>query len=207
MAIFSFSHQQLFVVVSGILVMGIFRWFHKNILKNPAYHHQLTQETEKSDEKMSLRKNFKYLASSKYLLCIATIVLTYHICINLTEVTWKDQLLHIYPQPNDFNGYYGKVTMWVGITATMIAIASSFLIRRFSWTINAMIAPALLLITGVGFFSFLFMKDFTFGIALAALWEARRWSLASSSAQSSSVFQEALNIRFLMQQKSSHSFL
>lgn len=156
------------VVVSGIIVVGIFRWFHKNILKNPAYHHQLTQETEKSSEKMSLRKNFKYLASSKYLLCIATIVLTYNICINLTEVTWKDQLLHIFPQPNDFNGYYGKVTMWVGIAATIIAVASNFLIRRFSWTLNAMIAPALLLITGVGFFSFLFMKDSPFGIALAA---------------------------------------
>ncbi len=58
--------------------------------------------------------------------------------------------------------------MWVGITATMIAIATSVLIRRFSWTINAMVAPVLLLITGVGFFSFLFMKDSTFGIALAS---------------------------------------
>jgi len=156
------------VVLCGAFVVGIFRWFHKNILKNPTYQQQLTQESEKSNEKMSLRKNFKYLASSKYLLCIATIVLTYNICINLTEVTWKDQLLLIFPQPNDFNGYYGKVTMWVGITATMIAIASSFLIRRFSWTLNAMIAPSLLLITGFGFFSFLFMKDSPFGIALAA---------------------------------------
>jgi len=156
------------VVLCGAFVVGIFRWFHKNILKNPTYQQQLTQEPEKSNEKMSLRKNFKYLASSKYLLCIATIVLTYNICINLTEVTWKDQLLLIFPQPNDFNGYYGKVTMWVGITATMIAIASSFLIRRFSWTLNAMIAPSLLLITGIGFFSFLFMKDSPFGIALAA---------------------------------------
>lgn len=157
-----------FVVVSGVLVMGIFRWFHKNILKNPAYHQQLTQETEKSTEKMSLRKNFKYLAGSKYLLCIATIVITYNICINLTEIAWKDQLKHIHPLPNDFNGYYGKVTMWVGITATMIAIATTVMIRRFSWTINAMIAPALLLITGVGFFSFLLMKDSTLGIALAS---------------------------------------
>jgi AAA family ATP:ADP antiporter len=156
------------VVVGGIIVMGIFRWFHKNILKNPAYRQQLTYETEKSNEKMSLRKNFKYLANSKYLLCIATIVLTYNICINLTEVTWKDQLLHIHPQPNDFNGYMGRVTMWVGVAATMIAIATSVLIRKFSWTINAMVAPALLLITGVGFFSFLLMKDSSVGIALAA---------------------------------------
>jgi len=156
------------VVAGGVIVMGIFRWFHKNILKNPAYQHQLTYETDKTDVKMSLRKNFKYLASSKYLLCIATIVLTYNICINLTEVTWKDQLLHIHPQPNEFNGYMGRVTMWVGIAATMIAIASSVLIRKFSWTVNALIPPALLLITGVGFFSFLILKDSTLGMAIAS---------------------------------------
>ena len=156
------------VVVSGALVMAIFRWFHKNILKNPLYHHQLTQETQPTKEKMSLRKNFKYLAGSKYLLCIATIVLTYNISMNLTEVTWKDQLLHLYPQPNDFNGYYGKVTMWVGITATMIAIATSVMMRKLSWTFTAMVAPALLLISGVGFFSFLFMQDSPFAIGLAA---------------------------------------
>jgi ATP:ADP antiporter, AAA family len=156
------------VVAGGLIVMGIFRWLNKNILLDPKYKSQLAQESEKTDVKMSLRKNFKYLASSKYLLCIATIVLTYNICINLTEVTWKDQLLHIHPLANDFNGYMGKVTMWVGIVATAIAIISNIIIRKFSWTFNAMIPPVLLLLTGVGFFSFLLMKDSSIGMALGA---------------------------------------
>jgi AAA family ATP:ADP antiporter len=156
------------VVISGLIATVIFHWFKKNILDNPAHRKQLSIETEKSDVKMSLRKNFKYLANSKYLLCIATIVLTYNICINLTEVTWKDQLSHIYPQPNEFNAYYGKVTMWIGIVATLIAIVSSVIIRKMSWTFNAMIAPVLLLITGVGFFAFLLMKNSDMGNALAA---------------------------------------
>ncbi|HVX01271.1 MAG TPA: Npt1/Npt2 family nucleotide transporter [Candidatus Babeliaceae bacterium] len=156
------------VIVAGLIVMGIFRWFHKNILENPVHRQQLTYETKKSDDKMSLRKNFKYLAGSKYLLCIATIVLTYNICINLTEVTWKDQLLHVFPEPNAFNAYMGKVTMWIGIVATMIAVISTITIRKLSWTTNAMIAPVLLLITGVGFFSFLLFKNSMVGIAIAA---------------------------------------
>jgi AAA family ATP:ADP antiporter len=157
------------VVAGGLIVMGIFRWLNKNILSNPKYKSQLAQESEKTDIKMSMRKNFKYLASSKYLLCIATIVLTYNICINLTEVTWKDQLLHIHPLANDFNGYMGKVTMWVGIVATAIAIISNIIIRKFSWTFNAMIPPVLLLITGIGFFSFLLMKDSSIGMVLGAI--------------------------------------
>ncbi len=154
------------VVVGGFIIVGIFRWLHTNILQNPAYKQHLTYDTAKSTVKMSLRKNFQYLAKSKYLLCIATIVLTYNICINLTEVTWKDQLLHICPQPNDFNGYMGQVTMWVGIVATVIALITSVIIRRLSWTFNAMIPPVLLLITGVGFFSFLLFKDSAIGLSL-----------------------------------------
>ncbi len=155
------------VIVSGLIVMGLFRWVFKNVITNPQFKDHLSPQ-EPSSSKMSMRKNFKYLASSKYLLCIATIVLTYNICINLTEVTWKDQLLHICPQPNDFNAYMNKVTMWVGIVATMIAIVTSLTIRKFSWTWNAMIPPALLLITGTGFFAFLLMKNTAVGIGIAA---------------------------------------
>jgi len=157
------------VIVNGALVIAIFRWLHKNILNSPQYKNHLTYNTEKSEEKMSLRKNFAYLAKSKYLLCIATIVLGYNICINLTEVTWKDQLLHIYPEPNGYYSYMGQVTMWVGIASTLIALISGIMIRKLSWTFNAMIPPALLLITGIGFFSFLIFKDSPLGIGIATL--------------------------------------
>jgi ATP:ADP antiporter, AAA family len=156
------------VVVGGILIIAIFRWFHQNILQNPQYKQQITYDTTQSATKIGLRTTFKYLAKSKYLLCIATIVLTYNICINLTEVTWKDQLLHICPLPNDFNAYMGQVTMWVGIAATIMALIMSFTVRKLAWTLNAMVPPVLLLITGAGFFSFLLFKDSTAGMAIAA---------------------------------------
>jgi AAA family ATP:ADP antiporter len=153
------------VIVSGLVVIGLFRWLFKNVFHKA---HPKEQAMQKPADSMSLRKNFKYIASSKYLLCIATIVLTYHICINLTEVTWKDQLLHLCPQPNDFNSYMNKVTMWVGIVATTIAVLTSMTIRKYSWTWNAMVPPVLLLITGAGFFAFLLMKNTPIGIGIAA---------------------------------------
>ncbi len=157
------------VILSGLIVLGLFRWLYKNVFHNPQFKDKLSLDiSPKKSENMSMRKNFKYLASSKYLLSIATLVLTYNICINLTEIAWKDQLLHLCPLPNDFNAYMNKVTMWVGIVATLIALITSMTIRKFSWTWNAMVPPVLLLITGAGFFAFLLMKDTSLGIAIAA---------------------------------------
>lgn len=157
------------VVVGGILIIILFRWLHVKILKNSNYNSYFSYTSKQNSMKMGLRKNFSYLINSKYLLCIATIVLTYNICINLTEVTWKNQLLQLYSRPNELNAYMNQVTMWVGITATTIAIISTFTIARYSWTFNAMIPPILLLISGLNFFLFLIFKDSRAGIYVAQL--------------------------------------
>ena len=155
------------VIFNGCLILGAFRWLHTNILTHQDFSHHLSSSSDKPDFKMSLRKNFSYLAKSKYLLCIATIVVAYNICINLTEVTWKDQLLQICPHPNDFNAYMGKVTMWIGIVATLVAIMSATVIRKWSWTANALVPPVILLVTGIGFFSFLIFKNTSFGLMIS----------------------------------------
>ena len=74
--------------------------------------------------KMSMRKNFAYLAKSKYLICIALIVLTYNIAINLIEVVWKNQIKQLYPNPSEYNIYMGEVMTLMGIIATVTAILS-----------------------------------------------------------------------------------
>lgn len=165
---YTLMYTSAIVILSGVVVLAIFRWLFKNVFHSSQYKEQFIKNKSDSSTQMSLRTNFKYLAGSKYLLCIATIVLTYHICINLTEVTWKDQLHHLCPQSNDFNVYMNKVTMWVGIVATVIAVGTSITLRKLSWTWNAMVAPVLLLVTGIGFFAFLLMKNSYVGIGIAA---------------------------------------
>jgi ATP:ADP antiporter, AAA family len=156
------------VISTGIVIILIFRWLHKNVLCNPSYQNRIAYEAKNTKTTVGLRKTFKYLIESKYLLCIVLIAISYNICINLTEVTWKDQLLTTYPQANDYFRYMGKVTMWVGIAATIIAILSSVVVRDFSWTFNAMIPPILLFITGIQFFAFLIFKDSPIGVGIAS---------------------------------------
>ena len=114
--------------------------------------------------KMGLRKNFAYLAKSKYLVCLAIIVVMYNIAINLVEVVWKDQMRQLCPNPGEFNAYMGQVLTAGGIIATVVSIfVLGAIIRKFSWKLSALISPVIMLITGIGFFSFILFKDTAFG--------------------------------------------
>jgi len=149
------------IIVAGIACMLLFRYIHSkgNGYNSASYH----AENGGPDIKMGLRKNFSYLAKSKYLICIAVIVVTYNIAINLVEVVWKDQVKQLYPNPSDFNAYMGQVLTWIGIVATVTSVfVSGSVLRKFSWSTSALISPLILLTTGIGFFFFFFFKDSSF---------------------------------------------
>lgn len=155
------------VIFVGLACMYLFRWLHKN---GYGYNADALREKPLETIKMGMRKNFAYLAKSKYLICIAVIVVTYNIVINLTEVVWKDQVKLLYPNPSDFNAYMGKVLTGIGVIATVTSVfISGNVIRRLSWTSSAMISPLILLVTSVGFFSFLLFKDLGLGFIAALL--------------------------------------
>lgn len=156
------------IVLAGIFCMLLFRYIHSQGFgyNSPTYHKQ-NENTE--EIKMGLRKNFAYLAKSKYLISVAIIVIMYNIAINLIEVVWKDQVKQLYPNPADFNAYMGQVLKWIGIVATVTSVfISGTVIRKFSWTSSALITPLILLFTGIGFFFFFFFKDSSF--AAFAAW-------------------------------------
>lgn len=141
------------IITSGLLTIVIFRWLNKNVI-HPS---EKAQSSGKVPEKikMSMRKNFAYLAKSKYLICIALIVLCYNIGINLVEVVWKNQIKQLYPNANDYNVYMGEVMTWMGVIATVISIfITGNVIRRLSWTASALVTPVITLLAGFGFFFF-----------------------------------------------------
>lgn len=148
------------ITINGLLTMGIFRWMNKRVLNDPSFdefHHN--KRIAKAKGKLSFRESFSYLSNSKYLICIAIIVVAYNLVINLVEVIWKDQLRMLYPNPADFNTYMNNLTTLMGIVSTITAILMAKIISRFRWTKTALITPVIMLVTSVGFFSFLFFRD------------------------------------------------
>ncbi len=150
------------IVLAGVLCMFLFRYIHK---QGHGYNSETyrSQNDASNEVKMGLRKNFAYLAKSKYLISIAIIVVMYNIAINLVEVVWKDQVKQLYPNPAEFNAYMGQVLTWIGVVATITSVfISGTVIRKFSWTSSAIISPLILLTTGIAFFFFFFFKDSSF---------------------------------------------
>jgi len=140
------------VIVSGLLTIAIFRWLNHHVIRPSELAQPLDLQPEKI--KMSMRKNFAYLAKSKYLICIAAIVVAYNLAMNLIEVVWKNQIKQVYPNPNDYTAYMGDVMTVMGIIATVVAIFFTNSFIRRSWTTAALIPAVIVLITGIGFFMF-----------------------------------------------------
>ena len=151
----------LTVVTVGVIIIAIFRWYTKSVLKNvdddPAVQGGINK---KSSIKMSMKKNFAYLAKSKYLICIAVIVLAYNLSLNMIEIVWKDQVKLLYPKGPEFQAYMGNVMSVMGIISTFIALfICGGSLRKKGWTFTAMITPLIVLISGALFFTTILLKD------------------------------------------------
>jgi AAA family ATP:ADP antiporter len=144
------------VILSGFVAMGIYRWINKNVLTDTRFYDPSElKKAKKEKPKMSLKESFLYLARSKYIGCLAILVIGYGIAINIVEVTWKSQLKLQYPHPSDYGVFMGYFSTFTSIiTILMMVFVSSNVLRRFGWRFAALFTPVVLLITGAGFFAF-----------------------------------------------------
>lgn len=150
------------LTVGGILIMVTHWWINRYVLTDPRLY-QPDDIAGDSKEKLSLslKESFLLIIHSKYLLCIALLVISYGICINIVEVTWKNQLRMQFPNPNEYNQFMGLFSTATGIvTICMMLFVTNNVIRRFGWTVAALCTPVVLLITGSLFFCFVLFKDF-----------------------------------------------
>lgn len=158
-----------FILFIGLIIMAVFRWANKNVLTDPSFdalHHVGKIKVKK---RQSLKESFYHLSNSKYLLCIGVIVVSYNLTINLVELVWKDQLKVLYPSQQDLMTFMSYLAIAMGIVSTLTAFFMSHIISRFGWTFTALITPITMMITSIGFFSFLFFRDTLSPMAIALI--------------------------------------
>ena len=146
------------VVVAGFATIAIYWWMNRNVLTDARFYDP-AEKNKKSEPKLGIMESFAYLAKSKYILCIAILVIAYGISINLVEVTWKGQIKAQYPNPNDYNAFMGKFSFLTGFTTIIMLFIGGYIIRKKGWGVAAMITPIVLLVTGALFFSFIIFRD------------------------------------------------
>jgi len=158
-------HQSLVMMVSlvligGLLTLVLFRWMNQVVLTDKRFYDPARIKTEGEVKgKLSLKQCLAILSKTPYLFYIALIVIGYNLVINLTEVLWKSQVKELYPNPNDYTIYMNHVVSIIGAVATFTSLfVAGNAIRKYGWTFTAMLTPAILLISSIGFFAFLFLK-------------------------------------------------
>lgn len=146
------------LLISGFITIALFRWLNLRVIRPSEKREPHAPPPPKV--KMSVRQNFLYIARSKYLICIAIIVVTYNLAINLVEIAWKNKMKEMLPHPADYNSYMGEVMIIMAIIATVAGfLTTSNLIRKFSWTTCALITPIIVGSAGILFFAVLLLQE------------------------------------------------
>lgn len=161
----SLNYLMAMVVLAGFAVIAIYWWINRNILTDTRFYDPTEEKkAKKSKPKMGVMESIAFLAKSKYILCLAILVIAYGISINLVEVTWKSQLKLQYPNANDYSTFMGKFSFVTGfVTILMMLFVGGNLIRQKGWGFAAMVTPVVLLITGAGFFAFVLFREHLMG--------------------------------------------
>lgn len=156
----SLTYLIALVTGAGIACIGTFLYLTRYLKKHPSETQIVERKTPKEKTKMSFRKSFSCILSSRYMLALMAIVLSYNVIINLVEVLWKHEAQQLYPDTQSYSIFMNEVTVYTGVLATIVSLfISGNCVRHFGWTKTAMVTPLILLVTSIGFFSFLFLKN------------------------------------------------
>jgi len=148
----------LLVAVLGVASMGLYYWIHRRVI--PEEKTSLPdQDATAKKPRLSLRESVKYIFGSRYLVPLAIIVLGYNISVNFADVLWKEQLKRFFVDPNQMLEHMNKITVGIGILATVGGIFFSLLVTRLGWTFTAIITPLVMTTMAIGFFTFMFCGD------------------------------------------------
>jgi AAA family ATP:ADP antiporter len=143
------------VVIGGLLITAIYWWLNRAVVPRV----QKRESKKKKKAKMSVGESFTFLAASRYIRDLATLVVAYGISINLVEVTWKSKIKAQFPNPNDYSAFMGDFSTATGAVTFTMMILSRYIFKYFGWGTAALITPTVLLITGIAFFSLVLFSD------------------------------------------------
>lgn len=156
----SLNYLTSMVVVAALVIIGAYYWMQRNVLTDARYFDPTEEKKAKKQKlKMSIGESLAFLMKSKYILCIALVVIAYGISINLVEVTWKSQLKLQYPNANDYSTFMGRFSQSTGVITIIMLFLGGVILRAKGWGFAAAVTPIMLLVTGTGFFGFILFRD------------------------------------------------
>ncbi len=145
--------QLSFVMVLCVMIMALYWWINRNVFTAVDTDCNVKHIASKR-KPLAISECFKYLKESRYVLYMVLIVLGYYIVYNLSEIIWAYKIEQILKTSKEINAYMGHVHSITWILSVFIAFfISGNVLRKFGWTIAALVTPVIWLLTSIGFFS------------------------------------------------------
>lgn len=141
--------------------MSIMAYMQKNVLTDPAcVPDAKNAKGKKKKTKMGMGESAKFLANSRYIRDLATLVIGYGMAINIVEVTWKSKLKAAFPDPNAYSAFMGNFSTVTGIFTLIMMAFSNQIFDKFGWGVAALITPITLLTSGIAFFALIMFPQY-----------------------------------------------
>lgn len=151
------SLQLYTILLICCIIILLFWWLNKNI----SFHNISIAENnaDQNKTKITLTECFSYLRNSRYLTYMMLIVVGYYIVYNLSDIMWAYKIGLVMKSSKEVNAYMSRILSITGVISVILALlVSGNVIRKFGWTVAAILTPMVWILTSIGFFSSMMLE-------------------------------------------------
>lgn len=129
------------VVASGGVLLATYKYIQDNVVAKSEAMKALKKYPSKKKPKMTLKESAKFLFSSPYIRDLALLVISYGMCINIVEVSWKAKLKQAFPDPNSYSAFMGNFSSATGAATLIMMLLGRSIFQKFGWRTAALVTP------------------------------------------------------------------
>lgn len=156
----SFAYFTIILLVTSTAILLLYSYINKKIV--PVDTDGEENQTKKKTS-LSIKDSIRHVANSPYLSHMAIMVLSFAITSNLLEISWKYYMESYSQTKNEFTTMLGYFSVATGVSTILLMSVGSLCLRYFGWRIGALIPPVFILVSGLSFFSSVYLENFLDG--------------------------------------------
>jgi len=153
------------VVASGGVLCAAHKYLQDNVIQKNKVSEAVevsgasSSSSTKKKPRMTMKESAKFLMSSSYIRDLAMLVISYGLCINIVEVSWKSKLKQAFPNPNEYSAFMGNFSSVTGTVTLVMMLLGRTIFSKFGWRFAALVTPTMIGVTGLGFFGLTLFSD------------------------------------------------
>lgn len=168
----------LSVVVVGSLVAALGAYIYTTRLGTGAEDSSPSGKSKK--QKLSLTQSYALLMKSSNIMSLAFLVICCGMCINLSDIMWKQQMRLAFPSPNQYSDAMGYVAVVTGVITICFMFAGRLILQHWPWGLAASSTPLMILVTTVAFALFKLTPSLQSPLILACIGGAQHVLIKAS---------------------------